>query len=196
MDLNILILFGILGVLVLISIILSIVILTKFKELPTIMKRIDEYDSILKLEFERNRREMSDSERASRKEHNDSLMSFQNSINEKLDSLTKNTSDSITSSLAKFIDTLSTRFDSLSKATQDGLNSQRDAVQNSLKIIQDSNEKKLEQMRLTVDEKLQSTLETRLNSSFELVSKQLEAVQTGLGEMKILLMMLEALSEH
>lgn len=184
MDLNILVLFGILGVLILISIILSIIILTKFKELPTITKRIDEYDSILKLEFERNRREMSDSERASRKEHNDSLMSFQNSINEKLDSLTKNTSDSITSSLAKFIDTLSTRFDSLSKATQDGLNSQRDAVQNSLKIIQDSNEKKLEQMRLTVDEKLQSTLETRLNSSFELVSKQLEAVQTGLGEMK------------
>lgn len=37
---------------------------------------------------------------------------------------------------------------------------------------------------MTVDEKLQSTLEKRLSSSFEIVSKQLEAVQKGLGEMQ------------
>ena len=39
-------------------------------------------------------------------------------------------------------------------------------------------------MRATVDEKLQTTLEKRLTSSFELVTKQLEAVQKGLGEMQ------------
>jgi len=39
-------------------------------------------------------------------------------------------------------------------------------------------------MRATVDEKLQKTLETRLTQSFEIVSKNLESVQKGLGEMQ------------
>jgi len=47
-------------------------------------------------------------------------------------------------------------------------------------------ELKLEKMRETVDEKLQKTLEARLGQSFELVSKQLESVQKGLGEMQSL----------
>ncbi len=47
-------------------------------------------------------------------------------------------------------------------------------------------EKKLEEMRITVDEKLQKTLSERLGQSFELVGKQLESVQKGLGEMQTL----------
>jgi DNA recombination protein RmuC len=50
-------------------------------------------------------------------------------------------------------------------------------------LIQDT-AKKLEQMREMVDEKLQKTLNERLGQSFELVSKQLESVQKGLGEMQ------------
>jgi DNA recombination protein RmuC len=50
-------------------------------------------------------------------------------------------------------------------------------------LIQNT-EKKLEQMRETVDEKLQKTLNERLGQSFELVSRQLESVQKGLGEMQ------------
>ena len=42
----------------------------------------------------------------------------------------------------------------------------------------------MEQIRTTVDEKLQSTLEKRLGESFKLVSERLEAVQKGLGEMQ------------
>ena len=41
-------------------------------------------------------------------------------------------------------------------------------------------------MRLTVDEKLQSTLEKRLSESFKIVSNNLESVQKGLGEMQSL----------
>jgi len=52
-------------------------------------------------------------------------------------------------------------------------------------LIQNT-EKKLEQMRETVDEKLQKTLNERLSQSFETVSKQLQSVQEGLGEMKTL----------
>jgi DNA recombination protein RmuC len=50
----------------------------------------------------------------------------------------------------------------------------------------ESTEKKLEEMRATVDEKLQKTLNERLGQSFELVGKQLENVQKGLGEMQTL----------
>ncbi len=50
----------------------------------------------------------------------------------------------------------------------------------------ESTEKKLEQVRETVDEKLQKTLNERLGQSFELVGKQLESVQKGLGEMQTL----------
>ena len=50
--------------------------------------------------------------------------------------------------------------------------------------MQESNEQKLEAMRLTVDEKLNQTLTTRLDSSFKTVSEQLENVYKSLGEMK------------
>ena len=55
---------------------------------------------------------------------------------------------------------------------------------NSVKEMQASNEKRLEEMRQTVEEKLEQTLQNRLQASFETVSKQLESVNQGLGEMK------------
>lgn len=54
----------------------------------------------------------------------------------------------------------------------------------SLFQLQESNEKKLDQMRNTVDEKLTATLNKRINASFEQVSQQLENVYKSLGEMK------------
>ena len=54
---------------------------------------------------------------------------------------------------------------------------------NSVKEMQASNEKRLE-VRQTVEEKLEQTLQNRLKASFETVSKQLESVNQGLGEMK------------
>lgn len=59
-------------------------------------------------------------------------------------------------------------------------------LERKIEQLQKSNEKRLEQMQGVVDEKLQKTLETRLSQSFELVSKQLDSVQQGLGEMKSL----------
>lgn len=57
-------------------------------------------------------------------------------------------------------------------------------IQQSILSMQEGNEKKLEQMRETVDEKLTSTLNKRINSSFEQVSTQLTNVYRSLGEMK------------
>lgn len=59
-----------------------------------------------------------------------------------------------------------------------------ETLSKSISSMQESNEKKLEQMRATVDEKLTETLNKRINSSFEQVSKQLQDVYRSLGEMK------------
>ncbi len=60
----------------------------------------------------------------------------------------------------------------------------RVAVERQLRAIRADNERQLDRMRATVDEKLQSTLETRLTRSFKQVSDQLEAVYKGLGDMQ------------
>ncbi len=62
----------------------------------------------------------------------------------------------------------------------------REEMERRLKAIEEKNEKKLEEMRATVDEKLQGTLEQRLGESFKQVSERLEQVHKGLGEMQSL----------
>lgn len=57
-------------------------------------------------------------------------------------------------------------------------------IHQRLQEIQVGNEKKLEEMRQTVNEKLQSTLEQRIGESFKQVVVNLESVQRGLGEMQ------------
>ncbi|NLG39524.1 MAG: DNA recombination protein RmuC [Fibrobacter sp.] len=62
----------------------------------------------------------------------------------------------------------------------------RETMEARFQNIQKENGEKLEQMRLTVDEKLHNTLETRLGESFKVVSERLEQVQKGLVEMQTL----------
>lgn len=73
-----------------------------------------------------------------------------------------------------------------SRSQRESIDNLHNVIDKHLKHLQESNEKKLEQMRQTVDEKLQSTLEKRLGESFKIVGDQLEAVQRGLGEMQSL----------
>ncbi len=145
-----------------ISVIVLLVLLTRKNggDDRLLSDKLVTYERNLKDEFAQNRKEMSEANRASRTDTTAALMAFQAAVNNKLDTLTK--------------------------TSQDSFLKQLQMVQSSLKHIQESNEKKLEEMRVTVDEKLQSTLEKRLTSSFELVTKQLEAVQKGLGEMQTL----------
>ncbi len=148
-------------VLAIVNLVLLIFLLiskNKLSQQNLLDEKLKEFEKGFKDEFFQNRKETSENERASRREAQETLINFQNAINTKLDTLSKN--------------------------TQESLEKQKESVQLSLKNIQETNEKKLEQMRLTVDEKLHTTLEKRLNSSFEMVSKQLEAVQKGLGEMQ------------
>ena len=61
-----------------------------------------------------------------------------------------------------------------------------DAMNRQQDILVKSTEKRLDDMRQMVEEKLQKTLNERIGQSFELVRTQLENVQRGLGEMKTL----------
>jgi DNA recombination protein RmuC len=61
-----------------------------------------------------------------------------------------------------------------------------ETVEIRLRTLQEDTAKHLEQMRITVDEKLHDTLERRLADSFQIVSERLELVHRGLGEMQSL----------
>ena len=61
-----------------------------------------------------------------------------------------------------------------------------DTMNRQQDILVKSTEKRLDDMRVMVEEKLQKTLNERIGQSFELVRTQLENVQKGLGEMKSL----------
>ncbi|MBQ6313390.1 DNA recombination protein RmuC [Candidatus Saccharibacteria bacterium] len=60
----------------------------------------------------------------------------------------------------------------------------RKEISENLERIQTGNERKLEEMRETVDEKLKASVEKRFNESFKSISSQLTQVYQGLGEMK------------
>jgi DNA recombination protein RmuC len=62
----------------------------------------------------------------------------------------------------------------------------RDRLQANLEAVRKDTEDKLERIRATVDERLQTTLESRLGESFKLVSERLEQVHRGLGEVQAL----------
>lgn len=60
------------------------------------------------------------------------------------------------------------------------------ALDQRQRLLVENTEKRLEEIRATVDEKLQKTLNERIGQSFRLVGEQLESVQKGLGEMQTL----------
>lgn len=88
--------------------------------------------------------------------------------------------------LHEFGEQVNNRLLFIQRANADNIEKINSTLENKVKELQESNEKRLEQMQGVVDEKLQKTLETRLSQSFELVSKQLESVGQGLGEMRAL----------
>ena len=93
-----------------------------------------------------------------------------------------------TQSLAQLSQAARDAQDAALKRFADGFGEQigtmRTTVEQRLAAIQADNEKKLEQMRATVDEKLHATLEQRLGESFKQVADRLDQVHKGLGEMQ------------
>jgi DNA recombination protein RmuC len=108
---------------------------------------------------------------ASREETNKTLLESRNETNKQL---------------REFGEQLDSRLSSIQRGNAENAEKVNATLESKMKSLQESNERRLEQMQGVVDEKLQKTLETRLSQSFELVSKQLESVGQGLGEMKAL----------
>lgn len=84
------------------------------------------------------------------------------------------------------LEVMSTTIGKLSDSNEKKLEALRVTVEGKLQSMQVDNARQLEQMRQTVDEKLQGTLEKRLGESFKQVSERLELVHKGLGEMQTL----------
>lgn len=83
----------------------------------------------------------------------------------------------LTQSLATFQQSQVQQLTLMQKSISDTLNQQ-------LQQLLRSNAEKLDEMRRTVDEKLQTTLEKRLSESFKQVAERLEQVHNGLGQMQ------------
>ena len=89
-----------------------------------------------------------------------------------------------TSKLEERLIRVEAEVDKLAPKIEGEFRENRKEIAQNLRGIQDSNERKLEQMRETVDEKLKASVEKRFNESFKTISGQLMQVYEGLGEMK------------
>lgn len=85
---------------------------------------------------------------------------------------------------SKSLNQLEERLKTFSLENEQKLENIRRSVESRLNYIQEDNNRKLEEMRKTVDERLQQSIEEKMNRSFSLVSKRLEQVYKGLGEMQ------------
>ena len=108
-------------------------------------------------------------------------------IGQKIDMSSKHTSDQIVNLTAQMQGLTEKNYQQQIKLMETlnvNAEKQTKAIGEAIASMQESNEKRLDEMRKTVDEKLNETLQKRLNSSFEQVSKQLQDVYKSLGEMK------------
>jgi len=128
-------------------------------------------DSLIREEFGRNREELLKQQQATREETSRTLLDSRATTEQTL--LT--TREETAKTMRENREELGVLFKEI-----------RETMELRLSAIQNENAKKLEEMRKTVDEKLQSTVEKRFSESFALISTRLEEVHKGLGEMQSL----------
>ena len=155
--------------------------------LTGMMSRLDQSDKInshiettVREEVKTNRQELTGTITAFQASFLDALNNISKA---QLDQL-KTINDSNREELARSLKEFQTSFDRNVEAFNNLQKEKFASLENRQSELIADTAKKLEQMRETVDEKLQKTLNERLGQSFELVSRQLESVQKGLGEMQ------------
>ncbi|HRP90025.1 MAG TPA: DNA recombination protein RmuC [Edaphocola sp.] len=166
-------------------------------------------DPLIRAEFSNNRQEFQNLSKESRQELSDSFLQFSSQNVKKTDVLIQNFTENAkanrieqTNNLKAFEDKLAlsikdfsqlqhqkfnelfNKQEQLKKETEEKLEKIRETLEWKIKTLQEENSKKLDQMRMVVDEKLQATLEKRFNDSFSMISRRLELVHKGLGEMQ------------
>jgi DNA recombination protein RmuC len=157
------------------------------KSISDLSSSLTKIEATLREDFRINREESSRLARESRTEVTDTLSKSAKEQSEKLESMiskieekNKEMREEIRQSFRVFAE----NFDKNVKSFNDLQREKFAQLEERQNKMVDSTEKRLDQMRETVDEKLQKTLNERLGQSFELVGKQLESVQKGLGEMQ------------
>jgi DNA recombination protein RmuC len=146
-------------------------------------------ENALKDDFRVNRDESARIARENRTELTDSLNRTGKEQAEKLEALIVKTEEKnreLRADIEKAFKVFADGFDKNVKSFNDLQREKFSQLDERQAKLMESTENKLEQMRATVDEKLQKTLNERLGQSFEMVGKQLESVQKGLGEMQTL----------
>jgi DNA recombination protein RmuC len=129
-------------------------------------------------EISQSRDELSKSAREQRQELTETFKSFGDSVIQRMMDVANMQKDQL--------EAMSSAIWKLSDSNERKLESVRVTVEGRLQSMQIDNARHLDQMRQTVDEKLQGTLEKRLGESFRQVSERLEMVHKGLGEMQTL----------
>lgn len=99
---------------------------------------------------------------------------------------TQNAIVSISSLQKQELENIQKRVDALTSKNEEKIEKLTQDITVSMNSIRQENEKQLDAMRVTVDEKLNISLSQRLNDSFAKIQSSLEHVDTGLGEMKAL----------
>jgi len=153
------------------------------ERLQAIEKALIRFDSVLENtqkniadEFQRNRVENARAAKENREELSKNLMAFsENNManNGYLNQLIRQ----------KFTDFTKHQTE-INQQSIKSIKEVNDTIEKQLKAIREDNTQQLNEMRKTVDEKLQTTLEKRLGESFKQVSERLEQVHKGLGEMQ------------
>lgn len=144
----------------------------------TLRKQEERTEQMVRDEFGRNRQESAGSARLAREEIGSTLKFSSDSQLKQLREIAGMQKDQL--------DSFSKQLLEMTKLNEEKLETMRNTVETQLRTLQEDNNRRLEQMRAVVDEKLQSTLEKRLADSFKQVSERLEQVYKGLGEMRSL----------
>ncbi len=107
-------------------------------------------------------------------------------ISDNLQSSMRNISEIIGGTQRDNFLNLENRFKTFEVTNEQKLDNIRTTMEINLANIREDGNRRLEDMRATVDEKLQKTLEEKMTQSFQLVNERLEQVYKGLGEMQTL----------
>lgn len=112
------------------------------------------------------------------------LGQLNNSQIEKTTENLKSEMNNFKSTVYKEVGHLSDKFHNFSLENEQKLENIRHTISETLNKIQYDNNKKLDDMRLIVDQKLEKTINQRMTESFKLVNERLQDVYKGLGEMQ------------
>ena len=151
----------------------SVLLERKVDELEKFLMRIE---NALREDFRNNREELGTALEKNSKSQMEKIEALISKIEEK----NKENKESIEKAFKGFQENFDRNVESFNNLQREKFGQLADKQ----KELVESTEKQLEKINNTVDEKLQKTLNERLSQSFELVGKQLESVQTGLGEMR------------